>query len=174
MSEISNVKNKFKFGGVEFRLETDNPNDPNSLASAARLAELIESVSYVAEHGVFSGIPNFGSYTGVTTAESVYLGLCLIAKDIGTFNTITMNLMHNVIYGIKTKPPGSTTGKTYFINNKLRYVRDYDDDDHTLNITPQKGRPYYNAYGTTAYPVGWYVWNGSDFKPLSDISNTAQ
>ena len=171
MSEISNVKNKFKFGGVEFRLETDNPNDPNSLASAARLAELIESVSYVAEHGVFSGIPNFGSYTGVTTAESVYRGLCLIAKSIETFELVTMGLMHNIIYGIKAKPSGNLAGKTYFINGNLRYVLNYDDDDHTLNVSPQKGRPYYNAYGTTAYPVGWYAWDGSDFKPLSEISN---
>lgn len=180
------VQNRFKFGGVEFRLTTDDTNNPTSLVSMQRLMALIQQIEPFMQLGLFDGVPTAGSFDNIATVKCVYDGLCKIAKDIDTLQLVTLPLAPNVFFGTRSsKLSGSTSSYLkymYFVPNSSDnpnntkgkfYYHTGSSSNLNVELTPQRGRTYYNAGApsnaqgaTEVLAKGWYLWNGSELIAL--------
>lgn len=165
---IQNVQNRFKIGGVEYRLVTDGDpdSDPMCLVSVRALYELVSRIETLLDREVSDDVPTSANTSYLVSSRGIYTGLSKKA-NIDSAGQVSSTLGHNILYGfLTTKPTGSNyDGKTYYSTYDDKKLLYYVEGVKAYSRSPQKGVAYYNVADKT-----WYAWNGSTMVALSTLT----
>ena len=156
---ILDVQNRFKIGGVEYRLVTDGDpdSDPKCLVSVSLLRELFSTLESFVGRGVSDAPPTTEGATHLSTSGAIAKVVNNKAdRDAEKF--VSSPLRHNILYGIRTSDIATAAyaGKAYFnsVDKKIHYIPKKDTHH---KYSPQTGVLYYNVADKK-----WYAWDSSN------------
>jgi hypothetical protein len=164
---IQDVQNRFKIGGVEYRLVTDGDpdSDPKCLVSVSLLRELFSTLESFVGRGVSDAPPTTEGATHLSTSGAIARVVNNKAdRDAEKF--VSSPLRHNILYGLRSDSPASASyiGKAYFStgDSKIHYIPKKDTHH---KYSPQTGVAYFNVADKT-----WYAWNGTAMVALNTLT----
>lgn len=162
-TEPTEVKNKFKFGGVEYKFATDTVPEQGStnLITSGAISDQLDRYSCIRDLTLVQKIADGNQ--NVPTSDAVWKEYHDAARLNTTTNQVSTNLRHNIFQVASAEPTeknATRSGQTWYYNKKLYYY--YDTDNPPVAHSPQKYILYYNLTDKKLC-----YWTGSSFTNIT-------